>query len=126
MDPTDQALVNQYYLDSEFRKKTVTHSGSGVTGAVCQGTWLTEKVLQSETGDSMVLVQRLLPVGGDIAMVGSDNSPSVRRAVKRLRSHRPYPETDNRLMIARGILFMARANVSIFDLVVYFSCLHFC
>lgn len=115
MDPISQALVNQYHLDSQFINQTVTHTSPGVTGATCQGTWLTVAKLKSENGDSIVLVQRFVDPDMDVPV----NQPIVMRAVKRVLWYRQYPEVDNRPMIARGILCMARANVS--DLASYLA-----
>lgn len=114
MDPIAQALVNQYYLDSTHINDTVTHTKPGITGATCQGTWLTVERLRSENRDSIVQVQRLV----DSSALESNvqvSQPSVMRAVKRLLCYREYPEIDNRSMIARGIFCMAKANVSDFN-----------
>lgn len=99
-----------YFIDSEVTDDTVTHSKPGPLAAACQGTWTTVKKLDSSHGDSVVLVQHL-EAPDDKKNVLLDQ-PKVFRAVKRLRSRNTWPKVDNWPTISRGLLCMARANVS--------------
>lgn len=101
MDPQ----VNAYYLESEIHGNRVTHPNSGIINSGCMGTWKKCRRLESEHGISSVDVQCLVTEKGS-------NRPPVYRAVKRIRFEQGYPAGDNKPMITRGILCMARANVS--------------
>lgn len=108
--------INAYFLDSEFgpRSVTVTHLSAGATGTGCRGTWETDAKLEGEKGStSYVEVQHLLPEPPAVKTpVADERTPAVMRAVKRLRTKVTWPEIDHWPMIERGLLCLARANVS--------------
>lgn len=116
--------VDQYLVDHKFSERRVRHLSPGPTVPGCQGIWKGVRTLVSEYGDSFVEVQRLerayeSPRGsdGESADGGARGStrrepPAILRAVKRLRTQQTYPAVDQRQMIRRGLLCMARANVS--------------
>lgn len=109
--------INAYFLDSEFgpRSVTVKHLSAGPTGTGCRGTWETDARLDGEKGStSYVEVQHLVPdaaAGKPTDSIGRIHAP-VMRAVKRLRTRDTWPEIDHWPMIERGLLCLARANVS--------------
>lgn len=109
--------VNAYYLDSEFapRGMTVAHYSAGPTGTGCRGTWETHTELEGEKGStSYVELQHLLPDASTShrpKVIERIRAP-VTRAVKQLRTKDSWPQRDNWPMIERGLLCLARANVS--------------
>lgn len=110
--------INAYYLDSQFGPSglTVTHQSAGSTGTGCRGTWQTDIKLNGERGStSHVELQTLLPDTLDYDLQKGVQKPfaPVTRAVKRLRTRDAWPEVDHWPMIERGLLCLARANVSI-------------
>lgn len=97
-----------YHVDSKVSDLMVQHLSPGITVPGCQGIWRTTRELDSEHGDSIVVVQRLELAQENPLL----EPPSIFRAVKRLRTQQAYPAVDNKEAIVRGLLCMARANVS--------------
>lgn len=107
--------INAYYLDSEFGNRTVTHQNPGPDGTSCRGTWKTHTKIEGEGGaTSFVEVQDLLPEVTDIKprKGAVQFAPAISRAVKRIQTKGGWPEVDRWPMIERGMLCLARANVS--------------
>lgn len=119
MSHSESPEVNAYFLDSEFSSHAVTHHSIGPTGAGCRGTWKTCDKFEGEKGStSIVEVQYLVPekASDQKPMKGVEQPlpPKILRAVKRLRTKESWPaELDHWPMIERGVLCLARANVSI-------------
>lgn len=115
LSPEEQ--VNMYRVDSEVSDNMVRHPNPGVTVPGCQGIWRTTGRLDSEHGDSVVEVQCLESPQENPRL----QPPRILRAVKRLRTQQIYPAVDNKVTIARGLLCMARANVSSCCILVFSS-----
>lgn len=106
--------INAYYLDSEFgpRGVTVTHQSPGPTGTGCRGTWETHARLDGEKGSTSLVEVQTLQSDDYLPNDTERIHPAVMRAVKRLRTVDTWPEIDHWPMIERGLLCLARANVS--------------
>lgn len=119
LDMLPEAHVNTYRVEHKPGERVVSHLTPGPTVPGCQGMWKVVDRLRSEYTDSVVEVQRLVAAHEGGSAGGSSRRGSARleppptfRAVKRLRLQQMNPAADQRPMIHRGLLCMARANVS--------------
>lgn len=117
LDMLPEAHVAAYRVEHRSGEREVIHLTPGPTVPGCQGRWRLVDRLRSEYTDSVVEVQRLVSAhegSGGSARRGSARlePPPTFRAVKRLRLQQMNPAADQRPMIHRGLLCMARANVS--------------
>lgn len=121
LDMLPEAHIEAYRVEHKPGERVVSHLTPGPTVPGCQGIWRFVDILRSEYTDSVVEVQRHVAAqdGPGVSAGGSARRVSARleppatfRAVKRLRLQQMNPAADQRPMIRRGLLCMARANVS--------------